>query len=132
MKNNIPEETTGRFKMAVYITGGEHRGGVDCQILMMKRMKSRKEYHCDDCNRTIKRGEQYFCLDMSPGQYSQLYESFDHENLSIIKRACVRCVEKEFTERTASKAERIAELEREREMYRLLEKGILNHPEARA
>jgi hypothetical protein len=116
--------------MPVYIIGGrEHRHHKceDGRVLMMRKVKSRKEYYCDDCNQTIKKGDQYFCLDMSPGQYYQLYESFDHENLSIIKRACVRCVEKEFVEgRTAS------EMEKEESILRLLENKSLSLTEARA
>jgi len=126
MKNFFGERSAVQFKIPVYILGCGHRKGVDGQVLMMKKMRSRKEYSCDDCNRTMKKGEEYFCLAMSPGQYHQLYESFDHENLSIIKKACVRCVEKEFVEGTTSS------MEKEKEMLRLLQNKSLNLLGARA
>jgi len=110
-------------------------GGED--KLAMRKVKSRKEYTCDDCHGAIKRGESYYHLDMSPQRYRQMTEG--GEEIPIIKRACVECVaqlEKKIIENTVSAtekaAEKASEVEKEQEIYRMLEKGISDHQEARA
>ncbi len=66
--------------------------------LMMKKLKGRKEYRCDKCKEKIGVDEEYYHLDMTPGQYHQFLEDYSSERdeFSIIKRSCVGCVEKNF------------------------------------
>lgn len=82
------------IKKSAYITTTNCKDNTE--RLMMKRMKSRKEYSCDDCGKTIREGDEYFHLNMSRHQFSVLNESLPHEAYVIIKRACVKCVDKKF------------------------------------
>jgi len=76
------------IKKPTYIT---NCGG----YLMMKKQRSRKEYRCDKCKGKIGVGEEYYHLDMTPGQYHQLLEDYysERDEFSIIKRSCLSCVE---------------------------------------
>lgn len=86
------------MKRAVFIITDGGCKGDGVERLMMKKMKSRKDYVCDNCGEMINKGEDYFHLQMSPSRYSQLIESFDGEEQPIIKRAHVRCVDRELGE----------------------------------
>jgi len=80
------------IKKPIYITtcGG---------YLMMKKARSRKVYRCDKCKKEVGIGQEYYHLDMTPGQYHQFLEDYfsKKDEFSIIKRSCVGCVEEKLT-----------------------------------